>query len=157
MSFSVKVNGTDQLRKSLSKMTDDARKEFNKSLAPKIKRQITRTIKSGKSPVAGFGTYEKYSEGYAKAKKGGKRKPVTLTESGKMLRSLTFRSTKEGFTLLFTSAIAKFHDLPGLARVLRKMLPSLPGQRFIPIINKLILKESNDAIRKSIRKNGLRK
>ena len=127
-----------------------SKQKFNKS-----KKLIIKRITAGSSPVSGFGKYEKYSSQYANSKKNGKRTPVTLVDTGKMLKTLKFAPTSKGkIRIFFSSTIAKFHNTPGLARVLRKMLPSEPGLKFIPSIQKSINKEIEAVVSRATTKQN---
>lgn len=138
---------------TLKTLIPDIKKNFAKDSRDDIADDIVSTIKSGKSPVKGFGKYEKYSQKYAEKKKGGKRLPVTLTDTGRMLKSIkTFITSKGNVSIFFSSPTAKFHDVPGLARVLRKMLPE--GGEFISSIQNKIVKGYNSAVAKAVKKQN---
>lgn len=138
---------------------------INKQFAKNIKREIipliVETIQRGISPVKGE-TYVQYSPEYRdRIKKGkyrefGKRtRPVNLTLSGKMLRAFKVRPLRRGGVTIFnTNELAKYHNDLGAGRgkVIRKMLPTNPGQRFKPLIQKAIDEELDRAVKKSQRK-----
>jgi hypothetical protein len=92
--------------------------------------EVIKTIEAGNSPVKGYGRFEKYSDVYVeqmkKGKLGGKKpRPVNLTLTGKMLRSLISRDTKSGFVIYFTDKLAKIHSEEGAgkSKVIRKLMP----------------------------------
>jgi hypothetical protein len=137
----------------LDQLIPDIKKGFARGEAKKVKDSIVKTIQSGESPAKGFGKYEQYNKKYADRYKGGKRLPVNLTRTGKMLRSIkTFVTSKGNITIFFSSPTAKFHDLAGLARVLRKMLPN--DGEFIQKIQTRIIQGYNNAIIKAVKKQN---
>lgn len=127
------------LSKELKKIIDGrfkvAKRSFGRTAANKTELAIKSRISKGQSPVEGYGRYEPYSASYKKQIKDGNVKgkrrtsPVNLRVTGKMLRSLKKRVTNNGFSIWFTSPIAKYHDDKSVARVLRKMLPD-KGEKF---------------------------
>jgi len=135
-------------------ITERAKPKFFRILKKFIKSEIIKAIESGRSPVNKGGTdpsgtsgklrFEKYSDSYSdqlgrgKLKSKGKR-PVNLTVSGKMLRSLKSRITKNSINLWFSNPIAKYHDRLGAGKkgVLRRMLPH-DGEEFNAGIRKRI-------------------
>lgn len=110
---------------NLEKLSEDIRNDFQEESREFMKDLIVGTIESGHSPVEGKGKYKAYSKSYAERKKGGRRSPVNMTDTGKMLRSLKVRKTKKGLSFFFTSPIAKFHDLLGAgnSKIIRRLLP----------------------------------
>jgi len=137
---------------TLNKLIPDIKSNFAKDSAKDVKKLITDEILSGKSPVAG-GEYKRtYSDSYAKTK--GRRSPVDLKVTGKLLRSIkSFITARGNVSIFFSSPIAKFHDLPGLARVLRQMLPK-GSQVFIGKIQNRIVKGYDDAVGKAVNKQN---
>ena len=143
---------------SLQKFLPETKRLYSNQVKKIMKKEITNTIKRGQSPVKGFGKFEKYSESYKKAIRKGQVKPkskvapVNLTVTGKMLRSLKIRKIRDGLLLFYQSKIAKYHDKPGLARVLRKMLPSENGLTFIDSIFKKMTKSLEKSVRTSTKR-----
>ena len=122
-------------KREMSKIIKRIKKGFStdKRQYKIIEQEIVKQIKSGNSPVKGFKKYQKYSKNY----KIGRKRPVNLTVTGKMLKSLIVRSRKTGrINIFFKSKIAKYHDDEG--RVLRRMLPWQNGEEFkATIMNKI--------------------
>ena len=137
---------------TLKTLIPDIKKSF---LTTKTKRairdEVIEHINSGKSPVAGF-KFKNYSKDYAKLK--GKKSPVDMLVTGKMLRSLQLRKTRSSFILAITNKVAKFHNETG--RVIRRLLPSKPGERFATNIQNKIINAVEFAVNKSIRKQNRR-
>ena len=146
-------------KRRLSDIVDDTVKEFKSDyVVNAYKEAILSEISRGVSPVKGEGGYEKYSDSYKKAIKSGYIKgkssvsPVNLKASEKMLKSIKGRKTKKGFSIWFTSPIAKYHDKEEYARILRKMLPNRDGDDWsIPVKKKII-----DLLRK-VKENTIKK
>lgn len=134
--------------KDLNNMIPNIKKRFGKDLKGQITEIIKAKILSGFSPVAGFNKFKAYSPAYAK-RKGVSRTSVNMKDTGSMLASLRAKQMSNGdLEVFFGSSIAKFHDTPGLARVLRKLLPSQPGQQF----KKDILNRINKVLQGAISK-----
>lgn len=154
MAFKIKITGN--LEKKIKRLQGALISEFQKEVGDEMRSQIIDYIGTkNRSPVYGFGKYQKYTAAYAK-KKGVGRGKVDMKVSGKMLNSLKTRATRTGFTLWFSSGLAKYHDLPGLARVLRRLLPSLPGEKFVPTLDKVLTKASRNATNRALRKVRLK-
>jgi len=126
----------------------DITKKWSKASPSIVIKNMKKAITSGNSPVKGHGRFPNYSSSYSgQIKKGrykeyGKKlRPINLTLTGQMLRSLISRRTSSGFTVYFTSPIAKYHnDLgAGRSKVIRRLLP-LAGstEQFKHIITKEI-------------------
>ena len=118
------------------KLDSDVRKitrEWSTANAPKVIKYTKETISSGNSPVKGYKRFQDYSPSYKNAIRKGRysryskrQRPVNLTLSGKMLRSFISRMTKTGFSVYFTSELAKYHNVEGAGRskVIRRILPT---------------------------------
>lgn len=148
----VTVTKKVNIKKRLAKI----KSAFNAEVVGSIKDVVKDEIRAGKSPVQGMPKFEKYTKEYA-TRKGVSQNQVDMTMSGKMLRSLKVRVVggllrTSSVRLWFSSGIAKYHNTPGLARVLRRLLPSLPGETFKPKITKVIM----NALRKAVRQNTKR-
>jgi hypothetical protein len=109
-----------------------------------LKREIPATIQSGNTPVQGGKFKKTYSDSYKKQIRAGRfpgkrLRPVNLTVTGKMLRSLKSRRTKSGISMFFSSGIAKYHDRlgAGKSRVIRRMLPRGNEEFIFKIRNKV--------------------
>lgn len=132
-------------------------KLFNKSVSGIVKTMIINSIQSGRSPVMGEGVYEKYSKPYAKRYKGGKLRPVNLTLTGGMLNSFKTRALSinpttyiGGSIIWFSSSIAKYHNKTG--KVIRRMLPSEDGEKFVKYIRDEIKNIAEIAFIKAFKK-----
>ena len=143
--------------------------KFYKLLNGFIKDEVISSIQSGRSPVNKGGSspkntggglrYEKYSDSYRSAIKRGSIKgksqtPRNLTVTGKMLRSIKSRMTKNYVRVWFTSPIAKYHDKlgAGKSKVIRRMIPDpKKGEKFNAGIRKRIANALRGAIKLALR------
>ena len=122
----VKISA-NQIAKELNKRERKARskamEKWKKLAKPLVKSEIKKRIAKGISPVSKQPNYQKYSESYKKTRKrfGKGVRPVDLNLTGKMMKSLSAKSIKDGISIFFTSAIAKYHN--GKGRVRRATLP----------------------------------
>jgi len=121
-----------EIKRILSTVGRDARTKFSRQAADQLKKDIVSTIKTGNSPVKNFRRFQGYSPSYRQAINRGRYRrynkrlrPVNLTLSGRMLKSIASRLTTEGFMIYFTSRLVKYHnDLgAGRSRVKRRILP----------------------------------
>lgn len=115
-------------------------RKYSKAAKPIIADLIVEKILSGKSPVRGGGSFEKYSDSYKKIK--GRVLPVDMLVTGKMLESVRVKlsGSLRRIEISFKSKIARYHDR-GMGRLpVRKLLPSRRGEAF-----------TNDIIRKMIK------
>ncbi len=154
----VTIRNKFQLKKKLKKV----QKEFPNAIKNKTKELIVESIQKGLSPVEKGGSrpknsggktrYIKYSDSYTKAIKDkrhpGKRlRPVNLTLSGDMLRTIKARRKQDGvLSVFFSSAIAKYHNKlgAGKSKTIRRLLP-VTGENFSRNIQRKIL-EITDAL-----------
>ena len=65
---------------------------------PDVKKMAENTVRRTKEQIASGKdytgkTFEDYSDSYAKRKKGGKKQPVTLKDTGKMLKAFQVQRT----------------------------------------------------------------
>lgn len=145
-----------RLNKDVAQKLDRATKvsllEWSNAMMPEIKREIVEIIKRGQSPVQGgrgqtgeSARFVRYSPSYSRSIQDGrysslgkKLRPVNLTLTGRMLQSIKSRLLFNGFSVWFTSPIAKYHTVEGAGRskVKRKMLPVEDGDTFTRLINK---------------------
>jgi hypothetical protein len=93
-----------------------------------LKTEIVATIQKGLSPVQGRGRYTGYSESYKSQMGRGRyktkrRRPVNLTLTGKMLRSIKSRQTNKGETIWFSDEKAAYHQLGTKYIPIRRLLP----------------------------------
>ena len=141
-----------KFRKSLTLNTliPDVRANFLSANTRKdIKNAVLNEIGSGKSPVEGQ-KFKKYSPSYAKLK--GRKSPVDMFVTGKMLESFQVRKSKSSFFLAFTNKVADYHNR--LGRVIRRLLPTFPSERFNARIQKTITKALELAVSKSVKKQN---
>ena len=113
---------------------------FYKLVDSYIKDEIRSFIEKGVSPVnqrkakikntGGGNRYAKYSESYTEkfGKKGlenKKPRPINLTQTGKMLRSIKTRISGSGVVIFFSDEKAKYHNDQGAgkSKVIRRILP----------------------------------
>jgi|GEM_PF-3705359 hypothetical protein len=135
----------------LKEMPKDIKKNFSVDLKKTIADEIVKVILGGKSPVRSAGTFEQYSDSYSKQK--GRKKPVDLLKSGKMLESIRVKQNKIGQLLIeFLDKKAPYHNY-GQGRVPeRKMLPSKKGERFNVKLTKVINSILRLAVKKAVKK-----
>jgi len=129
----------------ITKLVPNLKKKFSKDLKRQIVDIITDKIQSGNSPVSGHGKYKEYSEAYAK-RKGVAVDDVNLNDTGEMLSSMRAFQDSEGSIKVEVNEPAGFHDTPGVARKLRKMLPG-PGESFTKDVFNEILKILQGAVK----------
>ena len=162
MTFKIKVVKS----LTLKTLIPDIAREFNRRRFRAEVVNITRQeIMSGQSPVLKK-RFRQYSLAYANSVKSGKRKPVTMTDKGKMLKKLGTESSRSKFNyrLVFRrSIIAFYHNSVGAGpkgkgnkrgKVIRRLLPSRPGERFNPRITKLIQKIANFSVKAATKKQN---
>lgn len=122
-------------RKQIDKFKDKARKE----LAKEAKKQVLASIAKGISPVIRQGRFKAYSTSYRNAIKAGrfrefgkKIRPVNLKLSGEMLKSIFTEVTARGVSIGFDNELAEIHNNKGAGKkkVIRRMLPTEPGETF---------------------------
>ena len=128
----------EELRKIELTVPLEMRSKF-KQAADLMKEDIVKTIERGNSPVKGNKRFVDYSENYKKQIFGletwrtingrkvkmrptardlkkfqGKRiRPINMKLSGRMLKSIAARFNLRGFTIYFTSKLAKIHSTEG--------------------------------------------
>jgi hypothetical protein len=85
------------------------------------------------------------------AANGKRLRPVNLTLTGEMLRSIKSRSNKDGFSIWFSDKKAKYHTVEGAgkSKIKRKMLPVDRGDEF----TRLIMKGIADRFKQTLSKN----
>lgn len=163
MSFSAKVKISRKIQ-LLPKRYEKAKMVGLKNMAAKIKQPILAQISRGRSPVSsrkggseGKGIWDQYNEQYSKINKGGKKRPVDMKLSGKMLASLKVRFNRgtKNVSVWFTNEIAKYHDIlgAGKSKVIRRLLPR-NGEEFTPKLMKAVKRPVLDAIQKALKPYG---
>lgn len=128
-------------------MPKDIKKKFAKSMKKEIADEIIVDIIQGKSPVKGH-TFKPYAD----IKYKGRKRPVDMFKSGKMLKSIKVKQDRLGRLLIsFTNKVAKYHQ-EGTSRMpQRKLLPS-KNEEFNIRLTKFIKKILNGAVKKVTKK-----
>lgn len=153
----IKKETTEKYKSSLQKATA----KWQVIAAQEIKPMIVEMIVKGQSPVQGQGRYKDYSQSYKKqiaGKKykslGKKLRPINLTLTGEMLRSIKSRPIINGIAVWFTDKKAKYHDKlgAGKSKVIRKMLPNDQGQKFSNVIGKRLREILSNELTKELNK-----
>lgn len=125
------------------------RRQLKKKVGELLVDEIKEFAQSGESPVRGHGKFQRYTSDYA-AKKGVSRSDVDLTDTERMLNSLSFVQTANGVSVGVRGALnekkAETHNL-GTQRS-----KGIPVRRFIPVGNeqfkaKIIKKVVSEALR----------
>lgn len=159
----VKIKKT---RKRLIALTiaERVKEPFKKNVKKFIKEEVVKSIERGVSPVEKGGKdpksssgqlrYKGYSDIYKKQMrtryKNKKQRPVNLKLTGKLLRSIKAKYTKEGVRVWFTDKKAKYHDKlgAGKSKVIRRMIPH-DGEKFNAGISRKIVNALKEAIKSS--------
>jgi hypothetical protein len=137
----------------LHELPKDIKKNFARNIKDKIGDIIKGKILRGETPVSGHGTkFVPYSEAYAKVK--GKKAPVDMLVTGKMLNSLKVKQDKLGrVEIYFDDDKARYHSIEGEGRVHRPLLPER-GETFKQDVMREINKELNKATKKATDKQN---
>lgn len=138
---------------------------FFKMLNRFIKEEVLSSIRSGRSPVNKGGLspkntggklrYEKYSDSYIKKFgkgefQGKKKNPRNLENTGRMLRSIKSKKTRNYLRVWFTDKKAKYHDKlgAGKSKIIRRMIPNpAKGEQFNAGIRRRIKNTLANAIK----------
>ena len=147
----VKVN-----HQEVSRFVRSFSKKLSQNIAisakDEIEAEIIATILQGNSPVEGK-RFKNYSEKYSDRFKNGRRRPVNMFKTGKMLDSLEVKQIRgrPGILIRFRDKTADFHDRlgAGKSKVIRRLLPRT-RERFRKNIREVILK----FFKKNVRKSG---
>lgn len=150
----VKIKGVKQLDNRLKRILPNARSNFAREMKRTIVDVIVEKIVSGLSPIKGQNRYKKYSDAYSKKK--GRKQPVDLVGTGKMLENMRARQTsKNSIVLEFPSAKerkkASAHNDGAGSLPQRKILPTKRGETFKSDILNKIIKIVEKAIKSAIR------
>jgi len=134
---------TKNLRLSLADIPEDQREEYKNEIGELVLDEILRSVGNGKSPVDGYGAFEKLNATYAKEQKGGNR-TANLELDGDMLDSLEYKTTEAGIEIgIFKSSeVGKadgHNDFSGKSK--------LPTRRFIPKGTEKFDKDIQDKIK----------
>ena len=144
----IKIEGLQKFEKKLNRLVPNIKNNFAKEGKREIVDIIVEKVVSGVSPVKGHGRYKDYSPGYAKTK--GRRSPVDLTVTGKMLNAMVAFQTRAGDLVIeIRSKIAQYHNDKSKARVFRPILPTRNRTFTDDIMNKII-KILRKAVKKSV-------
>lgn len=139
---------------TLKTLLPDIQKDFSKSKNRKAMVEgIKDHIEQGKSPVKGK-RFKSYSDSYSRIK--GRRRPVDMKDTGKMLNSLTSRKTLSSYKIVFKSKIADYHNRLGasIARVIRRLLPTERGERFAKNLEDKLTRTARIAAAKAVSKQN---
>lgn len=152
-------------RLKVFKIIEEVKPRALKNIEKFIKDEILKTIRSGRSPVQKGADgvdrlrFPDYSDSYKKAMGKGKlkdkkKRPVNLEHTGKLLKSIRSKRTREYVKVWFTDKKAKFHDKLGAGKkkVKRRMVPNpKKGEQFNAGIRKKIVNAVSMAIKSSKR------
>lgn len=127
-------------RLTFKEIPKNVQRQYSKAAKPVIADLIIDKITQGISPVKGEGRFTRYSKSYSKKK--GRRAPVDMLDTGKMLESIRVRLAGKlrKIEIFFKSKIAGYHTRGDGKLPMRKLLPTEKGETF-----------TNDIIRKMIR------
>lgn len=147
-------------------LSERAKPKFFRLVDKFIKEEMIKSIESGRSPVQKGGLepkgssgklrFQQYSDSYKEAIKSGRAKnkknirPVNLKATGKMLRSIKSRKTKDFIRVWFTDEKAKYHDKQGAgkSKTIRRMAPNpKKGEKFNAGIQRRIVNALKNAIK----------
>lgn len=131
----------------LKDMPKDIKKKFGKDLKKEIGDEIILDIIQGKSPVRSH-TFKPYAD----IKYKGRKKPVDMHVSGKMLKSIRVKQDRLGRLLIsFKSKTAAYHQEGTSKMPQRKLLPA-KNEQFNIRLTKFIKKILELAVKKTTRK-----
>lgn len=142
------------------KLTERIRKKFQQKLEGILENEIVeKSIKKGISPVKGQRKFQQYSENYKdsirRGRVEGKRKisPVTMQQTGTMLKSFYVKPTKKGVRVGFLDPLAVIHNDLGtrFGKVIRRLLPTNPQESFNVSIFRNLRRTLQDIIKKETR------
>jgi hypothetical protein len=140
---------------SLKQLLPNVIKGSQRRLGEPLLESVKKEISIGKSPVDGETRFRGYSDGYITSiKRGlgsryGKRpRPVNLNLTGKMLASGTTKPVENGIEVSFKDKKAEYHNDMGAgkSKVIRRLLPTRPGETFSRTIWKKVNKFIQDEI-----------
>jgi len=128
----------------IKRLPKRVKKNFALAIKAEIADKIVAKIISGKSPVEGE-SFADYTDKYAKIK--GRKAPVDMLVSGKMLESIRVNQNAQGSLIVkFLSVIA------GYQQKKRKLLPTKSGSNFTPDIMRFILSKLKKAVKREAKK-----
>lgn len=129
---------TKDLKLNLKDIPRDRIKAAKKEAGDFLVNEILRDVGSGKSPVRGLGRFKILDKEYAKAEKGGRRRP-NLEDEGDMLEALKFENSTKGIRIGIigpqkeVSKADGHNQLTGKAKRWAKAKKEpFPRRRFIP-------------------------
>ncbi len=115
----------------------DFKLKAKRAMRGTLEKEIKESIERGVSPVHGKGRFVKYSDTYKEQMGTGKLRnkkprPVNLTLTGKLLKSLRVRITNKGLSISFDNKLADIHNREGAgkSKTVRRMLPTEKGEQF---------------------------
>lgn len=126
------INHFENLKAKINSSVKGTIEAIRKAELNEFKNKVQDSIETGLSPVEGKGRFVNYSPSYQKAIKNNRYKdynkklrPINLTLSGDMIKSLYVEKTNVGFTIGFKNKLAYIHTVlgAGKSKVIRKLLP----------------------------------
>lgn len=154
-------NHFENLKSKIQNSVRDTIDALNNADLNRFKDLVSASITNGISPVEGQGRFIKYSDSYQSAIKKNRYKefnkklrPVNLTLSGKMMKSLYVKKTEEGFIIGFRDELAFIHTVLGAGKVkaIRKLLPQ-EGEYFSRTITSFLTKVVSESWMNEFKKN----
>ena len=128
--ITVKLDGLKQDLKKFQRAT-------GKALARELPNIIRKEIEGGRSPVKGFGRFERYSQSYSDAIKAGRydgkrTRPVNLKLTGEMLSKIKGVPLSNGMRLKFDDPLWDIHNDKGAgkSKTVRRLIPTNEGEEF---------------------------
>lgn len=142
--------------KKLKKIPIDGRSIAGRELKTTLIKEIKTQVKKGLSPVKGFNKYKDYDD--STAKKKGRKSPVDLEDTGRMMESLTARiKNKKVVEVFFKGArnkkIARYHHTGTDKMNARPVLPIFKGQVFKKKITDKMSNIFKKAVAKAVKRN----
>lgn len=141
--MAIRIKKNFNFKKSL----EGARSNSSRRIKNAIVEEILSDYNRGISPVAGTNSYKPYRP--STAKKKGRKKPVTLNNTGKLHASLkAVQKGKKTINISFTGSrnqqISAYHQFGTTYMDARPMLPTRGmkfKKRIVDMFNKIISKE----------------
>jgi len=125
-------NHFENLKAKIESSVKNTITELSNTNLKQLENKVVENIQGGISPVEGAGRFVNYSDSYRNAisknrysKFNKKLRPVNLTLSGDMLKSIYTQKTSEGFLIGFKDELAHIHTVEGAgkSKTIRKLLP----------------------------------
>ena len=155
------INHFENLKSKINASVKGTIDSIKKAELNEFKNKVQDSIETGLSPVEGKGRFVNYSASYQGAIKKNRYKnynkklrPVNLTLSGDMMKSLYVEKTNEGFIIGFKNKLAYIHTVlgAGKSKVIRKLLPQ-EGEYFSNSITSFLRKTVSESWLSAFNKN----